>query len=150
MKRTSSLVGLLAATGLLTACTSGTGPGRPVEEEFALTSVGEGVVPYRFFNETWIADTIRFHEGGREWSRVSVLTLHGEGTEPDPLRRTSEGYVTYQGSRIVLDFDCNDVVLRSCVAPDTVRLTGSGLSRLPNRYGINDLAYPLFNYDLVP
>jgi hypothetical protein len=151
LKSPPKLLAALAAVGLIAACTSGSGPG-PVEEEYALASVVEVVqsspLPYRFLNETWIADTIRFHDGG-EWSRVQVVTLHGEGTTAEPVRRTSEGFVRLDGGKIVLDFDCNDVILRSCVAPDTVHQSGNRLLRKPNQYGVGNLAYPLLSYEPV-
>ena len=139
---------MLAAAALIAACATGTGP-EAVEDEYVLVRVDDSRLPARVANETWLADTIRFHEGG-EWSRVEVVTLHAEGASPDPVRRTLEGFVTYRRDRIVLDFDCNDVILMSCVAPDTVELSGSALVRRPNRYGVNSIGWPLFRYEPVP
>src|SRR5687767_8147646 len=73
----SPLPGLLAATAVLAACAGGTDPRLdlgPVEDEYALVRVGTSALPVRVANETWIADTIRFHEGGT-WSRAQVVRL---------------------------------------------------------------------------
>jgi hypothetical protein len=140
----------LAAAALLVflgGCTSGTGPG-PIEDEYALARIGDARPPGRVGNETWIADTIRFHADGA-WSRVAIVQLHAEGASPDPVRRTMDGFVTRVGSRIVLDFECNDVILRSCVAPDTVEVAGDELVRRPNRYSVGDVVTPLFHYEPV-
>ena len=145
-----TVLGALGLGALLLggACATGTGPG-PVQEEYALVRVGEQALPARFGLETWLADTIRFHEGGG-WSRVEVVRLHAEGASPEPVRRTSEGTVSYQGEVIVLDFTCNDTILASCVAPDSVRVEGDGLVRRANRYDAYIIGFPpLFRYEAV-
>ena len=43
----------------------------------------------------------------------------------------------------------NDVVLRSCIAPDTVRLAGEALVLAPNRYAVA-ASLPVFRYEPVP
>lgn len=136
------------AAVLLAACATGTGPG-PIQEEYALVRVNDAPLPARVGSETWIADTIRFHAGG-EWSRVSVVRLHADGASEDPVRRTSDGFVTLRGDEIVLDFECNDVILRSCVAPDTVRTSGDGLVRYPNYYGEPTAGGPLTTFRYQP
>ena len=145
LRRALAAAALLA---LLGACTSGTGPG-PIEEEYALARIGDAALPGRVANETWIADTIRFHADGA-WSRVSVVELHAEGAAPDPVRRTMEGFVKRAGDRIVLDFECNDVIIRSCIAP--VRLTpadGGALERTDINYGqVTDQAR-IFRYEPI-
>jgi hypothetical protein len=142
MGRTSSTIHAIAL--LVVGCTSGTEPELPADR-FALAEIGGHPLPSRVGDHSWLADTIRFQPSG-SWTRVQVLLLYGEGVPRDPVRWETDGFVTRQGDRIVLDFDCDPAALAQCVAPDTLRIEGNALVRHLNRYGATGGEDPEFRY----
>lgn len=113
---------------------------------FALASIDDRALPARVGQETFMADTVRFLPGD-EWRRVSVVELHSEGADPGPVRRESDGFVTRAGERIILDFECIDVIIRQCAAPDTLRPSGHHLALRANNYGGGPR--PVFRFEPV-
>jgi hypothetical protein len=140
------------AAVVFVGCATGTGPGLGlIQDEYVRVLIGDEPLPARVGSETWIADTIRFHEGGG-WSRVAVVRLHAEGAPTEPVRREMDGFVTRIDDAIVLDFECNDVIiLASCVAPDTLEASATGLIRRANQYGAApaEQGDPVFRYEPV-
>ncbi|MEQ9570020.1 MAG: hypothetical protein RLN75_07490, partial [Longimicrobiales bacterium] len=85
-----SRIALVALVSALSACSEGIGPGTE-DGTYALMEVDGTSPPVQVANETWIADTIRLARG--DWTRVSVVTQHGEGTDVGPARRESDGFI---------------------------------------------------------
>lgn len=139
-----SRIALVALVSALSACSEGIGPGTE-DGTYALMEVDGTSPPVRVANETWMADTIRLERG--DWTRVSVVTQHGEGTDVGPARRESDGFIRRDGSRIVLDFFCPPNAL--CVAPDTVYLIAGQLLRTHMNYDGDASDDPLFRYTEV-
>lgn len=74
----------------------------------------------------FVADTIRLLGDGT-WSRVQVHRWALQGDALQDLHYSSSGTLRQSGNALVLDEECNDVIiLASCIPPDTLVPTDDG------------------------